>query len=176
MSGEQVVIVNSKNRKIGVEEKMKAHREGILHRAFSVFLFNSKGEMLIQKRAEDKYHSNGLWSNTVCSHPRPGETYKQAIRRRLMEEMGLVCPVKKLFSFVYNAGFQNGLTENEHDSVFIGRYDGDPLPNPAEIQACRWVPMEELRRDMKENPHAYSVWFKIAMEGITPGDIEGIIK
>ncbi|MFH1173266.1 MAG: isopentenyl-diphosphate Delta-isomerase, partial [bacterium] len=144
----QVILVDKNNRKIGVAEKVKAHQLGLLHRAFSIFVFNSKGELLLQQRAKEKYHSGKLWSNTVCSHPRPGETYNIAVHRRLKEEMGFDCPLKKSFCFIYNTGFKNGLMENEYDCVFIGRFNGLPKPNKSEVMAYRWVSLKDLRKDL----------------------------
>lgn len=166
MVKQQIVLVDKNNRKIGVEEKIKAHKEGKLHRAFSIFIFNSRGELLIQQRAKTKYHSGGLWSNTVCSHPKPNETYNQAVHRRLNEEMGFNCKLKKLFCFIYNAGFQNGLIENEYDCVFIGKFDGNPKPNPQEIMDYKWVSMKELKQEIIKNPNKFSVWLKIALNRI----------
>ncbi len=176
MMEQQVILVDENNKEIGVEEKIKAHQEGKLHRAFSIFVFNSKGELLIQQRAKTKYHSEGLWSNTVCSHPRPNETYFQATHRRLREEMGFDCELKKLFCFIYNTGFQNGLIENEYDCVFIGKFDGTPKPNPQEIMDYKWVSMKELRDDIISNPNKYSVWLKIALEKIEPSHVDDLIK
>lgn len=158
-----VVLVNKNNRKIGVEEKIKAHTNGKLHRAFSIFVFNSKGELLLQQRAESKYHSGSLWSNTVCSHPQPGENYLQAAHRRLKEEMGFDCELKKLFSFIYKTDFKGGLIENEYDTVFIGRFDDQPKPNPAEVANCKWVEIKNLKKDIATNPEKYSVWLKIIL-------------
>ncbi len=159
-----VILVDKNNRKIGVEEKIKAHNEGKLHRAFSIFVFNSKKELLIQQRAKTKYHSGRLWSNTVCSHPRPGENYQQAAHRRLKEEMGFDCRLKKAFCFIYNTRFQNDLVENEHDSVLVGMFDGKPRPNPKEVMNYKWVPIKELKQDVIKNPHKYTVWLRIALE------------
>ena len=159
-----VILVNKNNRRIGIEEKIKAHKEGKLHRAFSIFIFNSKGELLVQQRAKTKYHSGNLWSNSVCSHPKPNETYLQATHRRLKEEMGFDCKLKKLFCFVYNADFQNGLIENEYDCVFIGKYDGKIQPNKKEVQNCKWTSLKDLKEDIKKNPDKYSVWLKIILE------------
>ncbi len=159
-----VILVNKNNRRIGIEEKIKAHKEGKLHRAFSIFIFNSKGELLVQQRAKTKYHSGNLWSNSVCSHPKPNETYLQATHRRLKEEMGFDCKLKKLFCFVYNADFQNGLIENEYDCVFIGKYDGKIKPNKKEVQNCKWTSLKDLKEDIKKNPDKYSVWLKIILE------------
>lgn len=163
MKKQYVVLVDKSNRKVGVVEKIQAHREGKLHRAFSIFIFNSKGKLLLQQRKRTKYHSGGLWTNTVCSHPRPNETYLQAVHRRLKEEMGFDCPVKKQLCFIYDTGFQNGLTENEHDCVFVGRYDGKPKPNPKEIMALKWISVPGLKKDITKHPSKYSVWLKIAL-------------
>ena len=171
-----VVLVNQKNRKIGIEEKIKAHREGKLHRAFSIFIFSSKGELLIQQRAKTKYHSGGLWSNTVCSHPKPNESYRQAVHRRLKEEMGFDCKLKKLFCFIYKAGFQNGLIENEYDCVFVGKFDGKPKPNREEIMKIKWISVKKLKQDITLHPKKYSVWLKIALKKITSSQIKGAIK
>ena len=176
MVKQQVVLVDKNNRKIGVEEKIKAHKEGRLHRAFSIFIFNSTGELLIQQRAKTKYHSGGLWSNTVCSHPKPNETYLQATHRRLKEEMGFDCKLKKLFCFIYNTGFQNGLIENEYDCVFIGKFDGKPKPNPKEIMNHKWISLKKLKQDIISHPKKYSVWLKIALNRIKSFQIKEAIK
>lgn len=170
---QEVVLVDKKNRKIGVEEKIKAHQEGRLHRAFSIFIFNSKGELLIQQRAVAKYHSGGLWSNTVCSHPRPNETYQQAVHRRLNEEMGFNCKLKKIFCFIYKNDFQNGLSENEYDCVFIGKFNGKPKPNTQEIMDYKWISVKELRQEIIKNENKYSIWLKLALEKIKSAQIEG---
>jgi isopentenyl-diphosphate delta-isomerase len=159
-----VILVDKNNRKIGVEEKMRAHASGKLHRAFSIFIFNSKGELLLQQRAKSKYHSGGLWSNTVCSHPRPGENYQQAAHRRLKEEMGFDCELKKLFSFIYKTDFGDGLTESEYDSVFMGKFDGEPKLNPKEAMDYKWIGIKNLKRDAVTNPEKYSVWLKIILD------------
>lgn len=172
----EVILVDKNNRKIGIEEKMKAHREGKLHRAFSIFIFNSKGESLIQQRAVTKYHSGGLWSNTVCSHPKPDESYEQAVHRRLKEEMGFDCKLKKLFCFIYKTSFQSGLIENEYDCVFIGKFDGKPKPDTREIMDYKWVPTEELRQDITKNPEKYSVWSKIALKKIKLSQNKEVLK
>jgi|SRR3989344_7467897 len=173
---QQVVLVDKNNKKIGVEEKIKAHKEGKLHRAFSIFIFNSNGELLIQQRAKTKYHSGSLWSNSVCSHPKPNETYLQATHRRLKEEMSFDCKLKKLFCFVYNAGFQNGLIENEYDCVFLGRFDGKPKPNPQEIMSYRWISLKELKQDIIKNPNKYTIWLKIVLNRIKSSQIKEAIK
>ncbi|MCD6177895.1 isopentenyl-diphosphate Delta-isomerase [bacterium] len=176
MAKEFVVLVDKKNRKIGVEEKIKAHKEGKLHRSFSIFVFNSKGELLIQQRAKRKYHSPGIWSNTVCGHPRPNETFLEAVHRRLKEEMGFDCKLKKLFCFVYRAEFQNGLIENEYDCVFVGKFNGNPKPNPKEVMNFKWISIKELKKDMLAHPNKYSVWMKIALDKMKPFLLKEIIK
>ncbi len=173
---EKVILVDKDNRKIGIEEKIKAHKEGKLHRAFSIFIFNSKGELLIQQRAKTKYHSGGLWSNTVCSHPKPNETYQQASHRRLKEEMGFDCKLKKLFCFIYNTGFQNGLIENEYDCVFIGKFDGKIKPNPKEVMNYKWIPIEKLKQKINKNLSKYTIWLKLALNRIKSSQIKEIIK
>lgn len=162
----KVVLVDQNNKEIGTEEKIKAHKEGLLHRAFSVFIFNSKGEMLLQRRSTGKYHSGGLWSNAVCSHPRVGEDYEKAIHRRTKEEMGFDCNMKKVADFTYKAELDNGLIENEHDTVFVGEYNGDVAPNPDEAMDYKWASLEEIKEDVVRNPNNYSPWFKIALSKI----------
>ena len=159
-----VVIVNKQNRKLGIEKKLRAHKDGKLHRAFSIFIFNSKNQLLIQQRAKNKYHSPKLWSNSVCSHPGPNETYLKATHRRLKEEMGFDCKLKKIFCFIYNTGFRNGLIENEYDCVFVGKFDGKPKPNKKEIMAYRWIFLKKLKKDISKKPNKYSVWLKMAIE------------
>jgi len=166
MVKQQVVLIDKHNKKIGVCEKLKAHKEGKLHRAFSIFVFNSKEELLIQRRAKEKYHCGGIWANTVCSHPRPNETYNQAVHRRLKEEMGFDCKLKKLFCFIYRAEFSNGLIENEYDCVFVGKFNGEPKPNKKEIMDFKWISLKDLRKDIKEHPEKYSVWLRIALKKI----------
>lgn len=163
---EMIVLVDRDDSEVGVEEKIKAHREGKLHRAFSIFIFNSKGEMLLQKRARNKYHSGGLWSNACCSHPRPGESLEEAVHRRLKEEMGFDCDLRKVFHFMYKADLNNGFTEYELDHVFIGKYDGEVKPNPNEVEDWKWVNVADLKDDMERNPDKYTVWFKIALKRI----------
>ncbi|MGB9577160.1 MAG: isopentenyl-diphosphate Delta-isomerase [Candidatus Micrarchaeia archaeon] len=163
---EQVILVDENDRELGVGEKMEVHRNGQLHRAFSIFVFNSDGKLLIHQRAKEKYHSGGLWTNTCCSHPRPGEKLDEAIHRRLVEEMGFDCPLKEVFSFVYQVKFENGLFEHELDHVYIGKFDGDPKPNPAEVMDWKWVDLRELRGDIKRNPDNYTYWFKEAIDKV----------
>lgn len=163
---EQLILVDQHDKEIGIEEKIKAHKEGKLHRAFSVFILNSKGQLMLQKRANDKYHSGGLWTNTCCSHPRPGEPVESAAIRRLSEEMGFSCPLKELFSFIYKTGFDNGLMEHEFDHVFVGTYDGQPKINPGEVAEYKWIGIKELLKDMEENPQNYTFWFKEIMKKV----------
>ena len=158
---EKVILVNENDEQLGLMEKMEAHQKALLHRAFSVFVFNKKGELMLQQRALDKYHSPGLWTNTCCSHQRSGESNLQAGKRRLQEEMGFECSLKELFSFVYKAPFDNGLTEHELDHVMVGHYDRDPVINPAEVASFKWMPMEDVKRDILEQPELYTEWFKI---------------
>jgi isopentenyl-diphosphate delta-isomerase len=163
---EHVVLVDQQDREIGTEEKLAAHRRGVLHRAFSVFVFDGKGRLLLQRRAAGKYHSAGLWSNTCCGHPRPGEPTDRAARRRLLEEMGFDCPLTPVFSFIYRADLGAGLSEHELDHVFIGRHAGAVRPDPSEVSEWRAVPMGELLDDLAQNPARYSVWLPPAIEGI----------
>lgn len=158
---EKVILVSKNDEQLGLMGKMEAHEKGILHRAFSVFVFNKNGDLLLQQRALDKYHSPGLWTNTCCSHQRDGETNLQAGRRRLQEEMGFSCELKEMFSFVYKAPFDNGLTEHELDHVMIGYYDEDPIINPKEVGSFKWMPLQEVKSDMDSNPERYTAWFKI---------------
>ncbi len=163
---EQVILVDEKDRKTGTGEKIEVHRKGLLHRAFSIFVFNSKGELLIHRRAREKYHSGGLWTNTCCSHPRPGEKTLEAAHRRLLEEMGFDCPLKEVFQFIYKVRFGNGLFEHELDHVFTGRFDGKPKPDAKEVEDWKWTGLKELRKDMKQNPGKYTYWFKAALPRI----------
>jgi len=162
---EKVILVNKKDKVIGVEEKMKAHLQGKLHRAFSIILFNKKGEVLIQKRAKSKYHSAGLWTNTCCSHPRPKEKIDQAAKRRLKEEMGIETNLKKIFSFIYKAKL-GSLVEYEFDHVFFGRFNGKPKPNEKEVEDWQWIKLADLKTDIAKNPQKYTPWFKIIFEKI----------
>ena len=158
---EFVVLVNEDDNQTGLMEKQQAHVAGLLHRAFSVFIFNSKGELMLQQRAASKYHSPTLWTNTCCSHPRVNETYIEAAHRRLVEEMGFDCSLTFSFSFIYKASLDNGLTEHELDHVFIGTFDGEPNLNKDEVMDYRWVEMEDLKNDISKNPQHYTAWFKI---------------
>ena len=161
---EFVVLVDQNDQKLGLMEKQQAHIAGLLHRAFSVFVFNSKGELMIQQRAASKYHSPTLWTNTCCSHPRDNETYEQAAHRRLEEEMGFDCELEYKFNFIYKAHLENDLIEHELDHVFIGTFDNEPKLNPDEVMAYRWVELDDLKKDMEKNPQNYTAWFKIIFE------------
>ncbi len=163
---EMVILVDENDKVIGSEEKMKTHREGKLHRAFSIFVFNSKGETLLQKRAKIKYHSGGLWSNACCSHPRPGENLEDAVHRRLKEEMGFDCDLQKVFHFVYKTNLDNNLTEHEFDHVFIGHYDGGVEINPNEVEDFKWINIDALKESMEKHPENYTEWFKIAFSEV----------
>jgi len=156
--------VDENDNEVGIAEKMDAHIEPKLHRAFSIFIVNSKGELLLQQRAKGKYHCPSLWTNTCCSHPRPGETLERAAHRRLQEEMGFDTALKEVFSFIYKAEFDNGLTEMEYDHVFVGRWDGQPKVNLEEVAAYEWVPVSELTAKIEEEPDKYTAWFKIALK------------
>ncbi|MEW5927662.1 MAG: isopentenyl-diphosphate Delta-isomerase [Gemmatimonadota bacterium] len=160
---ERVILVDESDREVGTEDKERAHREGRLHRAFSVFVFNSRGEMLLQRRARGKYHSPGLWTNTCCSHPRPGESVEVAARRRLREEMGLECELRGSFPFLYRAELDRGMTEHEYDHVLVGECDRDPVPDADEVEAWAWVDPDEVRRDLAERPDRYTYWFRLAL-------------
>jgi isopentenyl-diphosphate delta-isomerase len=163
---ERVILVDPTDEEIGTAGKLEAHERGELHRAFSVFILNARNELLLQRRADGKYHGGGLWSNSCCGHPRPGEETAAAARRRLGEEMGIDCPLERLFSFTYRAEMAGGLTEHEIDHVFIGRYDGDPHPDPREVGAWEWVPAERVRRSLAARPEDYTPWFEAALSGL----------
>lgn len=160
---EQLILVDERDSEVGTISKMAAHREGLLHRAFSVFVFNSSNKLLLQRRSLDKYHSAGLWSNTCCSHPRPGETIEAAAKRRLFEEMGLSCELREVFSFIYHVKMENGLTEYEFDHVFAGYSDSIPEPDSDEVNDWAYRNMEELKQDIAAKPHLYSEWFKLCI-------------
>ena len=166
MVKQQVILVNEKDEPQGFMEKLEAHKKAILHRAFSVFIFNSKGEMLLQQRATDKYHSPGLWSNACCSHPQPGEETKMAAERRLKEELGIQIVIEKQFHFIYKAEFENGLTEHEFDHVFTGIYNFTPAINKDEVKDTCYKSMSEIKQSMQLLPKKYTEWFKIAFPEI----------
>jgi len=163
---EHVVLVNEKDQCVGTMEKMQAHETGRLHRAFSVFVFNHKNELLLQKRAATKYHSANLWTNTCCSHQRFGEDTLDAAHRRLMEEMGFDCELEKSFDFIYKTDFNNGLIEHEFDHVIIGQYDGEINLNPDEVAEYKFLGLDEIKKDIILNSENYTFWFKIAFEQI----------
>jgi isopentenyl-diphosphate delta-isomerase len=163
MKKKEVILVDRKNREIGIEEKLKAHQEGKLHRSFSIFVFNKNGELLIQRRAKSKYHSGGLWSNTCCSHPRPGKNLIREAKRRLKEEMEIKCDLKEIFSFYYKVKVGK-LIEHEFDHVFFGKFDKNPKPDLKEAEDWKWIKLRDLKKDVKKNPSKYTVWFKIILE------------
>ncbi|WP_029034937.1 isopentenyl-diphosphate Delta-isomerase [Salinimicrobium terrae] len=164
MKEEQVILVNENDEQIGLMPKMEAHEKALLHRAFSVFVFNDRNELMIQQRALGKYHSPGLWTNTCCSHQREGESNIEAGKRRLQEEMGFSTDLKDTISFIYKAPFDNGLTEHEYDHILVGHYNNEPDLNPEEAHAYKWMSLENLKEDMKRNPDIYTEWFKIIFD------------
>lgn len=157
-----MVLVDFADKPLGRMGKMQAHREGVLHRAFSVFLFNAAGQWLLHQRAADKYHSPGAWTNACCSHPAPGEPTEDAAYQRLRYEMGMDCPLEHAFAFVYRADVGKGLVEHEFDHVFVGRSDAVPVPNASEVQAWRWVDTASLERELTQWPERFTPWFRIA--------------
>lgn len=163
---EEVILVDENDTPIGTMPKLEAHLEGKRHRAFSVFIFNSSGELLLQQRALDKYHSAGKWTNTCCSHPRPGELTIDAATRRLKEEMGMECEINPVFSFSYCAEVENGLIENEYDHVYFGSTDALPIPNPEEVAAFKYMTMEALQLSLVDYPAVYTEWLKICFEQV----------
>ena len=163
---EKIILVNKNDIEIGSDYKIKAHKEGKLHRAFSIFIFNSKGELLIQKRAKEKYHSGGLWSNSCCGHPEAGEKTIDATNRRLFEEMGIKTPLKEAFSFIYNVRLDNGIKEYELDHVFVGFYDGKVVINKEEAEDFKWINIRELIKDINKNPEKYSYWFRLCFKRV----------
>jgi isopentenyl-diphosphate delta-isomerase len=162
-SEEQVILVDSDDHPLGAMEKLQAHRQGALHRAFSIFLFDREGRLLLQKRAPGKYHSPGLWTNTCCGHPRPGEEVVAAATRRLQEELGIGCPLEVQFNFKYRADLDHGMIEHEIDHVLFGRFDGAVLPAPEEIEAVRWITLPGLVREIGDSPKAFTEWLKTCL-------------
>lgn len=162
MEGTSVILVNTDDEPVGEAEKMEAHRRGLLHRAFSVFIFNRKGEMLLQRRAKHKYHSGGLWSNACCSHPSPGEESKAAAEKRLQEEMGFTTPLEEIFKFIYRTDFGTGIIENEVDHVFVAQYDGQINPDKEEADEYIFLNMEEIEESLQSEPLKFTSWFSIA--------------
>jgi len=163
---EKVILVNSNDEQTGEMEKIEAHTKALLHRAFSVFIFNSAGEMLLQKRSSKKYHSAGLWTNACCSHPRPGETTIAAASRRLKEELGIETPLKKIFHFIYKTTFDNGLAEHEFDHVYLGIYNEPLQINNDEVSECKFMHLQHIQNDLHLHSAHYTVWFHIAFPKI----------
>ncbi len=166
MSLEQVILVNEQDMPVGVCEKMQAHEQGQLHRAFSIFIFNNRGRLLLQQRAVSKYHSGGLWTNTCCSHPRPGESTEDAAYRRLQEEMGFQTELLHAFSFSYRANLDKGLIEHEIDHVFTGIYEGEVIPNQEEAMDHSYIDMMQLEQSLEQFPEKFTVWLRIAFPKI----------
>jgi isopentenyl-diphosphate delta-isomerase len=160
----EVILVDANDNAIGTMEKMEAHEKGLLHRAFSVLIFNSKGELLIQKRASTKYHSGGLWTNTCCSHPTPQESIEQAAKRRLKEEMGIEAEPTFTYKFIYKTDLDKNLIEYEVDHVLTAQFDGEPKVNENEVEDWKYVSLKELQRDAQDNPHLYTEWFKLILK------------
>lgn len=173
---EHVILVDESDNDLGTMEKMEAHRKGVLHRAFSILIFNRQGEMLIQKRSGKKYHSAGLWTNTCCSHPRPGEAMADAISRKLKQEMGIASELEFLYKFKYRSELDNELTEHELDHVYAGVYDGDPQINPDEVESWRFVQLNDLQTEIESHPERFTSWFKLIMRELpnwnrSPGSV-----
>lgn len=164
MNEEYVILVDENDKQIGVMPKLEAHKKAVLHRAFSVFIFNDKHELMLQQRALKKYHSPGLWTNTCCSHQREGESNIEAGKRRLQEEMGFVTDLKESISFIYKAHFDNGLTEHEYDHVLLGHYNDEPKINEDEVANWKWVALDDVNKDLKTHPEHYTAWFKIIFD------------
>lgn len=169
---ENIILVDKNDKKIGIEEKILVHKEGKLHRAFSVFIFNSKEELLLQKRATNKYHSPNLWTNTCCGHPREGEEIIEAARRRLKEEMGFSCLLAEKYSFIYKIKFENNLFEHEYDHVLFGKYNNDPNINPEEASSFKWINLNDLKKDIKNNPADYTYWLKLSLNKVILAALE----
>lgn len=161
---EMVILVDTQDQQVGLMPKMEAHEKAVLHRAFSVFVMNKNGELMLQQRAADKYHSPLLWTNTCCSHQREGESNIAAGKRRLQEEMGFQTELEEVFSFIYKAPFDNGLTEHELDHVMIGTFNGVPAINPEEVASWKWMLPQRVKEDIAANPEDYTAWFKIIFE------------
>lgn len=170
-SEDQIILVDKNDVQIGMMGKLEAHKKGLLHRAFSILIKNSNGEVMLQKRAIGKYHSGGLWTNTCCSHPRVGEELATATHRRLKEEMGFDCELKELITFTYHANLDHGLKENEFLHVYVGEYNDDPIVNPEEADDWKWVSLNELKRDVAEHPDNYTYWFKIVLKKMEENSI-----
>ncbi len=163
---EYVILVDRNDNETGLMEKIKAHREGQLHRAFSIFIYNNQAQQLVQKRAPGKYHSGGLWSNTCCSHPRPGEPLDHAVHRRLMEEMGFDCETEEVFSSIYTAKLDNKMIENEFDHIFIGQFNGTPKPNILEVEDWKWMDIHELNKGCQLQADNFTYWFCLLLNDV----------
>lgn len=161
---ESVILVDENDNAIGTMEKMEAHHRGILHRAFSILIFNSRGQMLVQKRARTKYHSGGLWTNACCSHPKPDETIEETTRKRLIHEMGIDVHTTFSYKFLYKANLDSNLIEHELDHVFIGVFDGEPNVNPEEVEDWKFVNLNDLRIDTQLHPERYTQWFRLILQ------------
>ena len=159
-----VILVDENNKEKGTIDKIEAHKKGKLHRAFSIFVFNDKNELLLQKRADNKYHSSGKWSNTCCSHPLPGKDVEIEAGRRLKEEMGFNCELENKFEFIYLAELENKMIEHEYDFIFFGTYNKDPDPDPKEVSDWKWISLEKLKKEMLESPEKYTPWLRIIMQ------------
>jgi len=166
METQQIILVNNNDEPIGTMGKMEVHQKGLLHRAFSVFVFDKTGRFLLQQRAFSKYHSSGLWTNTCCSHPKPGENLLEAAKSRLKEEMGFETELKEILSFIYKAEVENGLIEHEYDHVFAGFYDHAPQPNPQEAQGWCYSTIKDLKEKLARNPLQFTSWFRIVFPKI----------
>lgn len=163
---EYIIVVDEYDNVIEPIEKIDAHRKGVLHRAFSIFIFNSNNQLLLQKRNQSKYHSGGLWTNSCCGHPKYNEILEDAVHRRLKEEMGFNCELTEKLSFIYKANLENNLIENEFDHVFIGKYDGEIVPNVDEVEDFKWINIDEVKLDVVNNPHKYTYWFKYIIDRV----------
>lgn len=166
LTNERVILVNAHDEEVGTEEKLRAHQLKLLHRAFSVFVVNASGDVLLQRRASQKYHSAGLWSNAACGHPRPGEHTSDAARRRLREEMGIDSALTEVGAFTYCLAVTAELTEHEFDHVFLGQWDGTPIPDPSEVAAWRWCAPSALNDELAQRPESFSVWLPEAWKAV----------
>jgi isopentenyl-diphosphate Delta-isomerase len=173
---ERLILINLNNEIVGSETKMRVHQQGLLHRAFSVFIFNVDGCLLLQKRAHHKYHSQDLWTNSCCGHPRVGESTNRAVHRRLQEEMGFDCPMKQVENFLYRAEVSNGLIEHEYDQIYIGRFDGTPVPSPDEVEDWTWTSIPALLKFMTEQPEEWTIWFRRIVENYGNSRLEDWAK
>jgi len=172
----RLIAVDEHDCETGTVEKMAAHRQGVLHRAFSIFVFDDADRLLLQRRARGKYHSGGLWSNTCCSHPRAGESLLEAAHRRLREEMGFDCPLDPVFGFVYRAVLDGDFVEHEYDHVLAGRFQGTPVPDPAEVDDWEWANLSVVRSRFVENPNAFTAWFKQALDGLQARGLPAVAR